>query len=69
MAVAELLSPRRRELVAFLTANGETSLEDLTDGLGRSKNNVCHDLRFLLVEGLVSRRYGGKLAFYRAVSS
>jgi predicted transcriptional regulator len=66
--VAEPLSPRRREIVDYLTVNGETSLTDLTESLNRSRNNVCHDLRFLLAMRLVSRRYEGQQAFYSAVS-
>jgi ArsR family transcriptional regulator len=62
-------SPCRKEIVAFLAVNGETSLTDLTNALGRAKNNVCHDLKFLREEGLVARRYEGMRAFYSAVTS
>jgi len=62
-------SPCRQEIVAFLSVNGETSLTDLTKALGRSKNNVCYDLRFLVGERLVSRRYEGMQALYSAVTS
>lgn len=62
------LTPRRREIVDFLTANGETALVDLTESLNRSKGNVCHDLTILRGLRLVSRRYQGKQAIYSAVS-
>jgi len=65
----EPLTPRRRQIVDYLTVNGETSLTDLTEGLNRSKNNVCHDLRFLLGNRLVARRYEGQRAIYAVVNS
>lgn len=68
MIASECLSPSRRQLVEFLDVHGETWLEDLARGLGRRKSNVCQDLTFLRRKGLVSRRYEGQRAFYRAVS-
>jgi DNA-binding transcriptional ArsR family regulator len=62
--VADRLSPCRQQIIDFLTVNGETCLTVLTERLGRSKNNVCHDLKVLLGWGYVTRRYEGQESLY-----
>lgn len=58
-----LAEPTRIRLLDRLRA-GETSVQDLTDALGSSQQNVSKHLAVLAEAGIVERRKSGNLALY-----
>jgi DNA-binding transcriptional ArsR family regulator len=58
-----LAEPTRIRLLDRLRA-GETSVQDLTETLGTSQQNVSKHLALLAEAGIVERRKNGNLALY-----
>ena len=57
--------PRRREILALLTAEGEMAVTDLADRLPVTRPAVSQHLRVLLDNGLVDERRSGRQRLYR----
>ena len=56
--------PRRREILALLTAEGEMAVSELAEHLPVSRPAVSQHLRVLLDNGLVDERRSGRHRFY-----
>jgi DNA-binding transcriptional ArsR family regulator len=61
-----LAEPNRIRILDRLRA-GETSVQDLTQSLGMSQQNVSKHVGILAAAGIVERRKDGNLALYRIV--
>jgi DNA-binding transcriptional ArsR family regulator len=71
-SLAELIAQRFRVIgeptrirILDRLREGETSVQDLTDALGSSQQNVSKHLGVLAQAGIVGRRKEGNLALYR----
>ena len=60
--------PLRIRIVEHLMA-GEATVQELTDALGSSQQNVSKHLRLLATAGIVGRRKQGNYAYYRIVDA
>ena len=60
--------PLRIRIVEHLMA-GEASVQDLTEALGTSQQNISKHLRVLANASIVGRRRDGSFAYYRIVDA
>jgi DNA-binding transcriptional ArsR family regulator len=60
--------PLRIRVVEHLMA-GEATVQELTEALGTSQQNISKHLRLLAAAGVVGRRKEGTFAYYRIVDA
>jgi len=66
--VAKALASGRRSEIVDLLAQGERSVEEISDEIGQTVANTSHHLRALARAGLVTTRRDGTRIFYRLAS-
>ena len=66
--VAKALASGRRAEIVDLLAQGERSVEDISDEIGQSVANTSHHLRAMARAGLVTTRREGTRIFYALAS-
>jgi rhodanese-related sulfurtransferase len=66
--VAKALASGRRSEIVDLLAQGERSVEEISDEIGQTVANTSHHLRAMARAGLVTTRRDGTRIFYRLAS-
>ena len=66
--VAKALASGRRSEIVDLLAQGERSVEEISDEIGQTVANTSHHLRAMARSGLVTTRRDGTRIFYRLAS-
>src|ERR1700680_3746495 len=65
---AKALASGRRSEIVDLLAQGERSVEEISDEIGQTVANTSHHLRAMARAGLVTTRRDGTRLFYRLAS-
>lgn len=60
--------PSRPRLIDYLERCGETTVQELTDDLGATQQNVSRHLGILLQAGVLARRQDGRVAWYKLLN-